>query len=355
MRRAARRRPGLTLLEMVLTFAIAMLVLLALFMVMHSQYGHAQAGREAIAEATLARAILTRVGNDIVCSLGPVDPRFLPKSILPNNANQSGGNAGNSQAGSGMQGNTGASGNTGTTGNATSGATGNTGASATPNSSSSSSGSSSTAATTPVPYNLGVKGDSNWLILSCSRVPGALILSPKAAVTDNSIISSDLRSISYWLADGGLARREMTNVNADDAPTDQPDSSNASQYVIAPEVRDILFEYFDGVSWQPNWDGGALGGNDGNTPVGPPAAIAITITLKSTRPGSDTTDQQPTKYKHVVAIPASNAFTLANQSGSGQQLSGNALVPALQAGQQIPSLNQQNQQNQQGSSTTSGQ
>src|SRR5205807_641138 len=57
-------------------------------MVMRSQYMHTQAGRESIEEATLARNILTKISSDIVNSLGPVDPRFLPPSILPNNANQ---------------------------------------------------------------------------------------------------------------------------------------------------------------------------------------------------------------------------------------------------------------------------
>jgi hypothetical protein len=41
---------------------------------------------------------------------------------------------------------------------------------------------------------------------------------------------------------------------------------------------------------------------DGATPIGPPAAIRITLTIKS-RDGTRTTD-----YKHTVALPAGNNF-----------------------------------------------
>ena len=88
MRYHARRRRGLTLLEIVLTFAIAMLILLALTTIMYSQFTNAQAGRDAVYEATVARSIMTRMSADIVNHLGPVDARFLPSAILPDNVNQ---------------------------------------------------------------------------------------------------------------------------------------------------------------------------------------------------------------------------------------------------------------------------
>src|SRR5205823_1913715 len=144
----------------------------------------------------------------------------------------------------------------------------------------------------------------------------------------NTAGSSDLRSLSIWLDGAGLARNEMTAVTSDDAPVDEPSYPDGSRYVFAPQVQDVLFEYFDGESWQASWDGSQLGGADGNTPIGPPAAIAITITLRSSSGGGP--DAAPArKYKHVVALPTSSVFTR-----SGLQRSGQGLGSALQSGQQ---------------------
>jgi hypothetical protein len=406
MRQRRLRRRGLTLIETVLTFSIGMLILLAVFMIMQSQYNHTEAGREAIQEATLARNILTRVGDYIGNSLSSVDPHYLPTNILPNNANQgvkpvSGAaqsaiaaatnlgiqldssmqQASDGSGTNGASGTPGTSGATGTTGGMTatsktgvtsttktgagasgSGMAGASGASAGTNSSSSNSSTSSANAststgTTPLPFNLGVKGDAKWLVISSSRVPGTLLGNPTSmGAIDPSVISSDLRSVSIYFVEGsGLARREMAAVTSDDAPTDEPNFSNSDKDVFAPQVQDVLFEYFDGTSWQTTWDGGQLGGNDGNTPIGPPAAIGITITLKSNRRANDEGQPDLRKYKHVVELPTTNAFTQSLQQGSSSSssLSGNTLIQALQNGQQIPPANQSQSQSGTGSSSSS--
>lgn len=344
MRYCRTRRRALTLLEMVLTFAIAMVVLLALFMIMQSQYNHAQAGREVVDEAGLARGILTGIASDISGSLGPVDPRFLPNGILPNNANAppTGGMAAVAAASNATPAATptGAGASTPTAANSAAG-------SSTPTSSSA----SSSTGMTPAPFNVGVKGDAKWLVLSVNRAPAALIASPKASVNDNSIVSSDLRSLTYWLVDGmGLAKNETSAVTGDDAPTGEPSYSDPQRYVFAPEVVDIEFKYFDGVEWLTSWDGGQLGGDDGNTPIGPPLAIRIRLKLRRgpAAGAADEANADPVSYVHIVTLPASNGFTQAVQSGSGASTGGQLLIPALQAGQQIPAANSQS------TSTTSG-
>jgi hypothetical protein len=192
-----------------------------------------------------------------------------------------------------------------------------------------------TGSITPAPYNLGVVGDAKWLVMSTNRIPGALIVSPKAPVIDDSIPSPDLRCLSLWLVNGkGLARNEMAAVTSDNAPTGEPTFDNEQQYVFAKEVVDVLFEYYDGATWQPSWNGGALGGNDGNTPLGPPSAIRITIWLQSGK-AVDGGAPPTVAYKHIVALPTSNQYTIAGPSINNGQY----LVPALQAGQQIPALN----------------
>ena len=305
----------MTLLEMVLTFAIAMVVLLALFMVVSSQYNHAQAGRDVLDESAVARAVLARIASDISGSLGPVDPRFLDKKILPNNANQATGTGGAKTA---------AAATAAMTANTTQG-----NSSSTPSSTTDSSTSPTTQA---VPFNLGVRGDTNWMVLSVSRVPGALLLGPNVQV---DVVSSDLRNVSYWLTDGGLARREMSAVTSDDAPMGGGDFSNPSQ--TFEQVEDITFQYYTGAgNWQSTWDGTLLGGNDGNTPVGPPAAIKITITLKNAPVDENGNRRQ---YTHVVALQATNGFTQAVQSGQSQQPSSDSLVDVLQSGTQRPAAN----------------
>jgi hypothetical protein len=388
MRLSRSRRAGLTLLEMVLTCAIGMVLLSAVFMIMRSQYGHAQAGREAIEEASIARNILTKVSADIVNSLGPVDPRFLPQKVIPTNANVgvpkiknvSGPN--NSNNGSGQSSNNSSSNSSSNSPNSNSGANnansnssskngnsnsssknGNSNSSSNNNNSNSSSNNDSSSSsggttTTPVPYNLGVKGDSTWVVLSTSGVPGALITSPKTVVTTDNT-PSDLRSVSIWLVEGkGLARKELTGVTSDDAPTGEPNFSDANERVIAPQVKSVQFQYFDGQEWQDTWDGTQLGGADGNTPIGPPLAIAITITLRSTTPGEG--EEPARKYKHVIALPATNGFTMANQGGQGNTASGQSLGQALQTGQQLPTtsitnLPQSTQGGQSSSSNNQGQ
>ena len=325
----------MTVLEMVLTFGIAMLVLLALFMLVSSQYNHAQAGREMLDDSAVARAVLTRIASDISGTLGPVDPRFLPKSIVPNNANQATGTGGGQAAAAAAAAATlsGQSSNTNQTGSMTNNATGSN-SSSNNGSASSNSSSSTTPTLQAVPFNLGVRGDTNWMVLSTNRVPGGLLLGPNAQA---DVVSSDLRNVSYWMTDGGLARREMSAVTSDDAPMGAPDVNNASQYVIAQQVQDITFEYFAGAgTWQSTWDGTLLGGNDGNTPTGPPAAIRITITLKNA-PLDD--NGNPKQYSHIVQLPATNGFTQMVQSGQSQQPSSDSLIDVLQSGTLRPAAN----------------
>ena len=99
---------------------------------------------------------------------------------------------------------------------------------------------------------------------------------------------ADTRRIDYWLAGGGglgLARQEQTAIlGIDAAPgTEPPDVGDPnSKLIIAPEVKSLQFQYFDGAAWQDVWDGTQPGG-DGVTPMGPPAAVAITIGLRARR------------------------------------------------------------------------
>jgi hypothetical protein len=78
-----------------------------------------------------------------------------------------------------------------------------------------------------------------------------------------------------------------------------PDVPNEEAYIIAPEVKNLAFKFFDGTEWRDSWDGTAAGA-DGTTPLGPPLAIAIEMSLAM--PGTD----KEQMVRHVVAIQTAN-------------------------------------------------
>jgi type II secretory pathway pseudopilin PulG len=286
-------RPGFSLLEMVLAVSIAMILLTAMYWLYSTQLQSAQTGREKLAEITLARSILTRMASDIVTQLGPYDPRVLPESA----------------ASSGASSTTDTTGTTGTTGTNTPAAGDTSGMDSTSSNSTMSAGPTSSV----TGINLGVYGETTRLVLTVSRIPRAAPLKPAttgAAAADVApVVPSDLRRITYWLVGSagdaqGLARQELTRVTSDDASTFPPNGVDPTALVIAPEVANLTFEFFDGTNWVQSWDGTAPG-PDGDTPLGPPAAIAITIELR--RPGqtADDPDARP-RYRHVVALPTAN-------------------------------------------------
>jgi hypothetical protein len=256
-------RRAFSLLEMVLALAIGMMLLLALYVSFNMYIGEAQSGREVVNEAALARNILTRIGNDVIGQIGPVDPRVADYSN------------------SGLP--------------------------------------SSMASSSPTPivsYNLGVYGTGNALVLSNYRVRKA----PANAPTDvpDPVITSDVQRTAYWIvASGtdavGLARAEIRQATSPDSDTVDPTAlAEQNKYVIAPEVKSILFEYFDGTTWQASWDGTFSPSTDGSSPPqGPPAAIRITITLKrnlNKGAAPDDANLDGPTYMHVVALPTSNSF-----------------------------------------------
>ena len=259
--RHARRplvRSAYTLLEMTLALAIALIILGAVYEFLNRQITLAEIGRDLVEESALARDILDRMAKDIVASLGAVDPQQLPDI-------------------------------------------------------SSDSTEALLQAETFVPlFNSGVDGSDSILILSASRVPRELLAADKRQMDSGSLEKvCDLRRISYWFVDDGnnygLARQELKEITGADFGSRPPDVGDVSSLIIAPEVKALSFEYFDGVNWQSVWSGNSYA-SDGQTPIGPPSAIKVTITLSS-RDGKQTRD-----YRRTVALPAGNNF-LSQQLG----------------------------------------
>ena len=251
----SRRRPAYTLLEMILAMVIALIILAAAYAFLDQQMSNAELGREVVDEAAIIRAVLDAVATDIAACLGGVDPQQSPAiSSDPIQAQLD------------------------------------------------------LEAFAPQ-FIFGVKGSGNEMTLSVSRVPRELLASDKRQMDSSTLPPvSGLRQITYWFIDdemnGGLARNEQVAVTSTDIgnPTASSDPK-----IMASEVKGVLFEYYDGGTWQSNWDGTQLAA-DGQTPLGPPCAIRVTLTLRS-KDGLRTRD-----YQHVVLLNAGNNW-LAQQLG----------------------------------------
>ncbi len=307
-RSVRKARPAFTLLEMILAAAIAVLLLGALYVAVDLQLRHASAARDVVERTTLARTLLKQIANDIAPDLATADPMRYQQG------GQSGaGGAGAAGASGGGTSSSASSSSSGSSSDASAGSASATAGNNIASSSSTFSSMSGTAATSS-PNGLAVlalQGTSNTLTLYVSRVP----TDPKAGA-DNPLQQqpgvSDQHRIVYWLADGvGLARQDVVATTSEDALNQNVPSGAPDQYtkVLAKEVTDLQFQYFDGSEWQDSWDGTQVGA-DGVTPIGPPLAVAITIKLR--QPGTEDVKQ----YRHVVAIPTANGTTTAQQQSS---------------------------------------
>jgi prepilin-type N-terminal cleavage/methylation domain-containing protein len=295
------KRTGFTLLEVLLASMIAVLLFGGLYVAMDVELRQANEGREAIERSTVSRAIINRIALDVAPSLTP--PRASPQP-------------------------TGAS----STSSSTTGATSSSSASSSSATSSASSSSSSTTGSNspptsvgstpsaPIPLAGGVIGYTDSIIIFTSRVPDPNYV----PVNSTDPVPSDIRRISYWLgSNGGLCRQEIpwfsndtfqmaNSITYETGKTDD-------DYMIAPEVESLQFQYFDintiptggDGDWADNWDG-TQPGPDGMTPYGPPTAIRITFTLSLT----DSIGKTESKaYQHVIPLITSNGPNVA-ASGS---------------------------------------
>jgi prepilin-type N-terminal cleavage/methylation domain-containing protein len=323
------RRRGFTLLEVALAISLSVILITALYLTLSMHFHYARQGREIVNETQALRAVVDRLNQDISSQLCALDPR--PQQAQSGSGGGGSGGSGSGGGGSSGGGSGGSSGGgaMGAGGSAAGGSAGaNSSASgATPGGSSgsgSSAGSSSSSSSTQsnaVVFNIGVYGDGSSLVLTGRGVPRDLTQPAQSAPT----LTSDLRRVTYWLVrDGGqvrgLARHETTlvtgtEVTASSPPAIPPPGADVDSCIIAPEVKDFTVEYFDGTSWQSSWDGTTQDSTTSN-PIGPPMAIAFTITVEVQGHGQEKGRQST--YRHVVAIPAANSTLQQNQGQQGQ-------------------------------------
>jgi prepilin-type N-terminal cleavage/methylation domain-containing protein len=286
-RNAKVRRSAFTLLEVLLASAIGLMLLGGLYVTMDYQLRHAEAGREVVESTSVARALLDRMGNDVALSLGPV-------------ASQTTSAPGQSGAASPTAGSPAATAPTTAT-------TSSTPPTTTP---------AATTSSSTTNFNLGLQGSSNQLTIYVSRWPREAMTSSDPNNL-NPTPSSDLRRITWWLTDQGLARQEILVATSDDglnAPA--PDLNDGFSRLVAHEVKDMTFRYYDptGQAWQDTWDG-TQPGADGVTPMGPPTAVEITLSIAMPNPNGEG-DQAAKEFRHVVILHAANGLSAQDQGAN---------------------------------------
>lgn len=307
--RATSRR-GFTLLEILLAMTIGVALLAALYVAMNTQIRQTEQAREIVQESELAQNIFSRISRETAACV----PATYNMTNMQNNWPGGGGAGGGGGGGSGSSG--GAS-------SASTGSSSTSGASTSGSGSSSSSGGSSSgmygnyvsnasSGTTPldqtssvdtspyqIPFATGLQGDNQHLILYVSVWPREVFDANLAGAAVPEM--SDQRRITYWLAStGGLARQEVDQVTSDQQMQNVPPSvPDEAADVFAKEVRSVSFRYFDGTQWDESWDG-SQPGPDGVTPMGPPVAVEITLTIVPSGKPADQAHERT--YRRVVAI-----------------------------------------------------
>ncbi|MFL5241166.1 MAG: prepilin-type N-terminal cleavage/methylation domain-containing protein [Gemmataceae bacterium] len=307
MIQGASPRRGFTLLEVMLALGVGVLLLSALYVAVSAQMRYTSAGRDVIQGSTVARSVFERMTSDILPNLGAVDPS---RSSSSNSSQSSSGQSapaagsGGSAAGGASSGSSGAGGSGGT--------------------SPSSAPATSSGVNSVLTFNMGVQGDSTHLSVFVSRWPRE-IYQGMTGVSDSSAppTVSDLRRITYWLSGGGdslggLARQEFLQATSDDA-LDNSSPADDPKLVFAPQVRSVTFQYLDGqtLSWTDSWDGTATS-SDGTTPMGPPAAIAISLDIAMPHTGANqiTGKADVKTFRHVVVLQTANGPPASSGGGA---------------------------------------
>lgn len=340
-------RPGFTLVEILLALGLTMIVLAAALAGMVLLQNITVAGRARAGQAQLARAIERQIRSDIRCVLfQQQETEVEGEEETQQSSSQYATTNQNVGAADDPGGTTTTATATGTTDAKNTGSTSTSSTSTSSTSSSSSSASStSTSSTTPTgafaSQSMGVFGNATTLVLHVSkpsrqgaRSLGSFMSTGATGATGPISQLSDLRSISYFLAVSGggglqgavgnsasggsamfataqgaqgLARLEGNRLKIQQADAAGNLNLLAQQAkILAPEVTELQFRYFNGQNWMTAWDSVTLNAL--------PRAIEVTMRIgqppsaePSASPLTTTASASPSLvYRFVVSLPLSD-------------------------------------------------
>ncbi|MFI4875488.1 MAG: prepilin-type N-terminal cleavage/methylation domain-containing protein [Blastopirellula sp. JB062] len=268
------RRRGLTLLELVVASAIAVVLMAAVSAAIHMFSRSVDVGRTNIEEAQLARAVMKLIEDDLRNCIWKNDIDFSSVEALASNAG-----AGAASSMLGDLGDADLGGLDSLTEQSTESNTADLAASEVP------------------AMEIGLYGNATELQFDMSRLPRVDEYDPEYVGFRSQRLAdrpSDVKTVTYYLlipgsayqgvvgdpADrtaeqSGLVRRvldrSITQWALDNGDTQQLD---ATAEILAPEISYLTFRYFDGYQWYEEWDSSTMGGL--------PLAVDITIAIRAT-------------------------------------------------------------------------
>ena len=289
------RRSGLSLIEMILSVGLGLLLLGGMYSAIDQSNRRQSIGQVEAERLQIARAILKRIELDLRATM------FDASTAMSDSSSDSDTSSSSSSSGTG-----------GTSGGGTD--TGST------DSTSTEIGGSTEEEWTG---SLGIRGSANELWIDLSQIRRELEFT-----TDGMLASSDLKTVAYFLSnsdtaidsddtalsliddtDGtGLARSEgdrsvLRELNSSNGDSVLPGPTQ----VLAPEINQLQFRFFDGLTWYEEWDSSTTGAL--------PRAVEITIGFEAAPErggylGNSAVSASTQTIRLVVAIPVSDPLAM---------------------------------------------
>ncbi len=301
-------RRGVTLLELILAISLGLLLIGGIYAAIDQSARQANIGKVEIERLQIARAVLRRIELDLRAAMFSVETAISDGSSVGANSVTT---DSDSDSGTDEESAEGSGSGTGT-GTGTSGGTSGTNADATTTTIVADEDSESVWT-----GSLGIRGTATelWIDLSHSRRNLTFTTSAVNA-------ASDLKTVTYFLSNSSqpVQNLEVSPVTVYDADgiglgRSEGDRSilraaNAAggalpgtAQVLAPEINQLQFRYFDGLSWYPNWDSATSGAL--------PRAVEITIGFEAPENvsgylGNSEVSPSTQTFRLVVAIPVSD-------------------------------------------------
>jgi len=270
MRTVAKKRNGLTLLEVILALGLTVVVMLLLGGLIAIYQGSLDIGRDNVRQARIARAILAMIADDLrgVIRNSQQDDAASLKEFLSSTSSTGGGAQGASAGASGS------------------------GTSGTSDSAPTDSADVTTEVTTTTTLPPGIYGSDSSIEIDVSRPPrieeyAAELANPMSGTLTD--IPSDIKTVSYYvqapqldgiqdplaglsgpvgagvagsalMQNGGLVRRAIDRaVYRWASENGQIAQVNKTGQLVAPEIIALSFSYFNGQEWTTTWDSSASG------------------------------------------------------------------------------------------------
>jgi prepilin-type N-terminal cleavage/methylation domain-containing protein len=161
---------------------------------------------------------------------------------------------------------------------------------------------------------IGLWGETDWVLFDVG-LPMRRLLTAESAATDVESLTA-MHLVLYALDEGsreqepGLVRKEISREQAELVGFDMRSLFDVAESteLLAVEVKQLAFRYYDGLDWQTSWDSTLMGGL--------PRAVEILIGVAPING-----EQEEVPYRLVIALPTSSANRVADdyQSLQGEE------------------------------------